>query len=117
MGAKIKHVLFKLTGDEFGETKVINNRYQFVEGVMPANMTDSVALENVLCKYYGCEMEIVETEVQDIVDESAGNLTSASTRPNSAPANPSLNSDNTKASTDVDVANEPEVAKTPAKAK
>lgn len=47
-------------------TKILNDRYEFVDGVLEASAADAPLLERVLCRFYGCEL------VQDPVSESTG---------------------------------------------
>ena len=55
---------FELTGPEEGQTKVLLDKYQFVEGVMniePANVAEKV--KKILCQYYGVTCELVVEKV------------------------------------------------------
>lgn len=51
---------FKLTGEQAGQSLVINGRYEFKDGVHERNEDDGKLLENILCGYYGCELEWVD---------------------------------------------------------
>lgn len=51
---------FKLTGEQKGQDAVINGRYVFEDGVHERNEEDGKLLENILCVYYGCELEWVD---------------------------------------------------------
>ena len=49
-----------MTGEQAGQSLVINGRYQFNDGVHERNEDDGKLLENILCGYYGCTLEWVD---------------------------------------------------------
>jgi hypothetical protein len=62
---------FKLTGEQEGQTTVINGRYQFNDGVHERNEDDGKLLENILCGYYGCTLEWVDDTPAAATDSNA----------------------------------------------
>lgn len=71
---------FILPGKPKGR-KVINDRYVFVDGEMPASTRDAQMLEKILCRYHGCEL--VYEDVKAVVEEApakASSLKTESTR-------------------------------------
>ena len=37
-------------------TVIINDRYRFVDGVMPVSQADAPMIARILCEYHGCEL-------------------------------------------------------------
>ena len=67
-------------------TVIINDRYCFVDGVMPASKSDAQLLARILCEYHGCELiEDEEVEASQITAESAS-LAVDNTKTGVAPA-------------------------------
>lgn len=62
---------FKLTGEQAGQSLVINDRYEFKDGVHERNEDDGKLLENILCSYYGCELEWVDDTPAVAADSNA----------------------------------------------
>ena len=62
---------FKLTGEQEGQTTVVNGRYQFNDGVHERNEDDGKLLENILCGYYGCTLEWVDDTPAAATDSNA----------------------------------------------
>ena len=62
---------FKLTGEQAGQSLVINDRYEFKDGVHERNEDDGKLLENILCGYYGCELEWVDDTPVSTQDANA----------------------------------------------
>jgi hypothetical protein len=60
----MKTVIFKLPTKE---SKVINNRYNFVNGELSCDEDTAKLLEPILCGYYACKM-IVEEPVVDVAE-------------------------------------------------
>ena len=77
---KVSHAVFKLTGEQAGKDVIINDRYMFVGGEMPASVADAALIAPILCTYYACELTMVEVEAPEI-DEST-TLNVASTKGN-----------------------------------
>lgn len=72
---------FKLTGVREGDTVLLNDRYQFVNGVMDRTEHDGRLLENLLTGYYECEVEWIDDTVsQDSADaDNTGSLAKSQT--------------------------------------
>ena len=62
---------FKLTGEQAGQSLVINGRYEFKDGVHERNEDDGKLLENILCGYYGCTLEWVDDTPAVAADSNA----------------------------------------------
>lgn len=62
---------FKLTGEQEGQTTVVNGRYAFKDGVHERNEDDGRLLENILCGYYGCTLEWVDDTPAVATDSNA----------------------------------------------
>ena len=62
---------FKLTGEQAGQSLVINDRYEFKDGVHERNEDDGKLLENILCGYYGCTLEWVDDTPAVAADSNA----------------------------------------------
>jgi hypothetical protein len=62
---------FKLTGEQEGQTTIINGRYQFNEGVHERNEDDGKLVEIILCNYYGCILEWVDDTPAAVTDSNA----------------------------------------------
>ena len=62
---------FKLTGEQEGQTTVVNGRYAFKDGVHERNEDDGKLLENILCVYYSCTLEWVDDTPAAATDSNA----------------------------------------------
>lgn len=52
-------------------THVINDRYCFVDGVMPASKADAPMIARILCEYHGCKLvEDEEVEAEQVPAQS-----------------------------------------------
>ena len=65
---------------------VINERYRFVDGVMPVSAADAPLIAKILCDYHGCELvQDEKTETADVVAAdsalTAENTKTAETKP------------------------------------
>ena len=80
---------FKLTGDNAGESLVLNDRYQFVDGEMVVSKASAELLEPILCGYYACVLEQDET-IEEVAAPASNSLdksvTSSAPEPAPAPA-------------------------------
>lgn len=56
---------FILNGPDKGETKVVNHRYSFTDGVMECTDGDAEKIQPILCGYFGCVMEDIPEEIDD----------------------------------------------------
>lgn len=71
---------FKLTGEQAGQSLVINGCYEFKDGVHERNEDDGKLLENILCGFYACELEWVDdTPVVNKESDAAPSLAKAET--------------------------------------
>lgn len=76
---------FKLPNAEPGSV-VINERYHFVDGVMPVSKTDAPMIARILCEYHGCTLvEDEEVEADQSIAES-GSLAVDNTKTGAEPA-------------------------------
>jgi hypothetical protein len=68
---------FILTGSDKGQTKVLLDKYQFVDGVMDIEGQGiAEKLQKILCRYYGVTCELVVAVVEKTEKTEAAKKTS-----------------------------------------
>jgi pyruvate/2-oxoglutarate dehydrogenase complex dihydrolipoamide acyltransferase (E2) component len=74
--------VFTLTGANEGKNIVLLERYKFVKGVMETSANDAPLIERLLCRFYGCTLEMVGVEEveQDPSLGEGGSLLSSETK-------------------------------------
>lgn len=69
-----KFVRFSLTGEQEGKSLVINDRYAFVNGVLEVNEADGALMKTILCEYYACKMDVIDTSVEQKIESPDASL-------------------------------------------
>ena len=63
---------------------VINDRYCFVDGVMPVSKADAPLIARILCEYHGCELVEDEEIEAELVPAESGSLAVDNTKTGAA---------------------------------
>jgi hypothetical protein len=63
---------FIATGEMEGKTFILNDRYSFVDGEMPASDDDAAKIKPILCGYHACELvDVAEPVIEDPAGETS----------------------------------------------
>lgn len=65
-------------------TVIINDRYRFVDGVMPVSKADAPMIARILCEYHGCELVEDEEVEAELVPAESGSLAVDNTKSGAA---------------------------------